>query len=411
MIQPSTKRSLAESLPDLLREWLSRSGVRPLTIFFSHFGCSDSEESDDDFSESTVKALELTTKFIIEVPNLHSDRWKNLHLFVGGDILERLCGSTQPMQLFCLELANSGIRLPSQKFVMKSTPSPKRLMLRDFSLTSIDIGWDNVTYADLRLLRQSDWLEILRRAPALEYCLITSWDIITIRFDTHILHSRLRSLDYSSKTTGFLEAINVPSLEEWTHNALCSPLPVSIMVSLLERSGCHLKILNLYDLLHPFTDLRIFLQAVASLEQLKIEICPMQTEERDDGNMDDILTHIFFSPSDINFIPPEETTRELFLPRLQVLELYSRVIPKFSPFSWDRIPQLYRQGRRRSLTLKSVAYPSHMNDEVAHQLVELADEGVDLRIRDGTAKTGGDFLEHFRKKGCKLSSTDSSRRD
>jgi hypothetical protein len=81
----------------------------------------------------------------------------------------------------------------------------------------------------------------------------------------------------------------------------------------------------------------------------------------------------------------------------------------YAPFSWDHIPQLYRQGHRRSLTLKSVAYPSHINDDIAHQLLKLTDEGVDLQILDRTTKGGGDFLENFRKKVCSLSSTDSSK--
>jgi len=37
-IQPWTPPSLAKALPDLLREWLGRSGLLPLNIFFNHDG-------------------------------------------------------------------------------------------------------------------------------------------------------------------------------------------------------------------------------------------------------------------------------------------------------------------------------------------------------------------------------------
>jgi hypothetical protein len=73
-----------------------------------------------------------------------------------------------------------------------------------------------------------------------------------------------------------------------------------------------------------------------------------------------------------------------------------------APFSWNRIPQLYRQGHRRSLTLKSAAEESHISDEIALQLLKLIDEGVDLQILDETTEGGGDFLENFRKRVCSL---------
>jgi len=159
-IQRSTERSLAELLPGLVHEWLSRSGMRPLTIFFRHSGCSDPYS--DLSNESTVKTLEFATDLVIEVINLNSDRWKNLHLDVRADILERLCGSIQPNQLLFLELGVDGERSPTQKFIMKSKPFPTQSRLINFSPTSIDIGWDNITRANLRNLSADEWLEVLQ---------------------------------------------------------------------------------------------------------------------------------------------------------------------------------------------------------------------------------------------------------
>jgi len=164
-IQPWTERSLAESLPGLLHEWLSRSEMCPLTIFFRHSGCSDPYDCLS--NESTVKTLEFATDLVIEIINSHSGPWKNLHLNVGADISERLCVSIEPNQLHCLEVGIHGERSPTQKFIMKSKPFPTQLKFNNFSPTSIDIGWHNITRAALRNLSASECLEVLQRAPSL----------------------------------------------------------------------------------------------------------------------------------------------------------------------------------------------------------------------------------------------------
>jgi hypothetical protein len=67
-----------------------------------------------------------------------------------------------------------------------------------------------------------------------------------------------------------------------------------------------------------------------------------------------------------------------------------------APFSWDSIPELYRRGYRRSVTLKAFATHADITDETALQLLQLTEEGVDLQIVDLTM--GGDFLQNFRKR-------------
>jgi len=400
-IKPSMKLSLAESLPDLLHEWLSRSGIRPLTFFFRYFESSD--ESDfvlyhDEYSDNST--LESATDLVIEVINLHSGRWRNLHLDVGAaDIFGRFCGSTQPNQLFGLELRVSDGIMPNQKFAMKTKPFPTQLTLDNFSPTSIDIGWDNITHVNVSNISTSQCLQLLRLAPALEYCVLDPWDDPPLSFNTTILQPRLRSLYFLYGGEALLEAIKVPFLEEWTQKCHGVSLPVITMVSLLERSGCYLKILKLEGVLLS-TNFRVLLQAMPSLEHLRLDVLQNRSH---DGEMDDILARIFRSPSSTSAIPPEEPTRELFLPRLQFMECTGGN-PEFPLFSWDYMPQLFREGHRRSLTLKSVAYPSHISDETASQLLNLVDEGVDLKIFDETTDAGGNFLENFRKKVCGLAS-------
>jgi hypothetical protein len=402
-ISLSMRCFVAESLPGLLREWLRRSGMRPLTIFFHHSWCSEESEDspsfDDISDESTAETLASATDLVIEIINLHSGRWRNLHLDVGADIPERLCGSTQPNQLLFLDLGTDGGRPPTPKFVMKSKPFPTQLVLINFPPTTIDIGWDNITRAILCDLTADECLEVLQRAPLLKYCQAQLLIHPTDEPGTTILHRRLRSLNSSCSGTRFLEAINVPSLKEWTHSAQSVlPLPVAAMVSLLKRSGCCLKILNLQHISPPRDDLSLLFEAMPSLERLKLDFWSVKNA---DGVMDNTLARIFNSPSGNSTYPSEDASCEYFLPCIQFVECTTYCGAAL--FSWNHIPQLYRQGHRRSLMLKSAAKESHISDEIALELLKLTDEGVDLQILDTTRRAGGDFLENFRKKVCGLS--------
>jgi len=108
--------------------------------------------------------------------------------------------------------------------------------------------------------------------------------------------------------------------------------------------------------------------------------------------MDGILTRIFHSVPGGGNISEEDTTP--LLPHLQFIQCTVASPPDRVLFSWDRIPQLYRQGHKRSLVLKSAACKGEIQDETVLQLLQLVDEGVDLQILDITK--GGDFLENFR---------------
>ena len=389
-ISPLQGHALVQWLPGLVLQWLSRSGMLPLTIFFSY---SERSEESDSYDSSDESTLEPVADLVIEVINLHSGRWQNLHLDVGGDIPERFCGSIEPNQLHFLELRIDGRRSPTQKFIMNSKPSPTQLSLTNFPPTRIDIGWDNVTRATLCDLTADECLEVLRRTPAVEYCLAKLWHDATVNFGTTIL-PHLHSLDISSGGPNFLDAINVPSLEEWIYHTCGNPLPVTAMLSLLQRSGCCLKILNLENINAPSQYLSNLFQAMPSLERLQLHFCLV--DKHADGVMNNVLAQIFYSPPGDNTLPSEDASHKSFLPCLQFMEFTTSSVR--APFFWNHIPQLYRQGHRRSLTLKSAAKESHISYKTALELLALIDEGVDLQILDETTEGGGDFLENFRKR-------------
>ena len=396
VIGPSMRRSLAQLLPGLLSEWLGRSGGLPLSIFFHHSRLTmlgdEFSDAESDESESTNDVLEVATGLAIGILNSHAGRWCNLHLNASADILGRFSSSIQPKWLLGLELTSDpSVGTLQPKFMVKSVLNPTHLQLINFPLASIDIRRDNVTHATLCLNYFEEGLDFLRRAPSLEYYRVSFYQPSVIRFKNSIIHSRLRSLHLSTLyLITFLAAIELPSLEELTQNMNHQNLPVATMLSFLKRSGCRLKIVHLYNFHRPSEVLSILLQAIPSLERL--QLCFDWVFE-DTIVMDDFFTRLFRSaPSSIFSDISTNASLGSFLPHLQFMECSAQ--SSITPFSWDHMVQLYRQGHRRSLILTSDAYHSHITDETALQLLQLADEGVGLQIRD--RRIDGDFLESFR---------------
>ena len=275
--------------------------------------------------------------------------------------------------------------------MVKSVLNPTHLQLINFPLASIDIRRDKVTHATLCLNGIEEGLDFLRRAPSLEYYRVFFYQPPVIKFKNSIIHSRLRSLHLSTRyLIMFLAAIELPSLEELTLNMNYQNLPLATMLLFQKRSGCRLKILHLYGFQRPSQALSTLLQAIASIERL--QLCFDWVFE-DTIVMDDFFTRLFRSaPSSIVNDISMNASLGYFLPHLQFMECSAQ--SSITPFSWDHIAQLYRQGHRRSLILTSDAYHSRITDETALQLLQLADEGVKLHIRDRTID--GDFLENFR---------------
>ena len=373
--------TMAGSWPGLINEWLGRSGGLPLTIFFLHH--PDVFPDPEEFYSTLAP--------IIEVLALHSSRWRNLFLYVDPITLEHF-SSMHLNQVLRLELVVSDDgpgRIPAHRLFIKFKPFPAYLRLERFSPGLIDIGWKNITEARLGDLTTDNCAEVLRRAPALERFHVEEFrqpDRPTVNVGSFIIHPRIRSLDLPAEAGKFLDMINVPSLEEWTQEA-CSDtiraLPVTAMVSLLKRSGCRLKILNLQYLLTRPNRLLTLFQATPFLERLEMDFM------RRSNAVDDILVRIFHSP------PDQHSSHESFLPRLRFLECRTQS-KKVAPFSWDRIPDLYRLGHRCSLTLKSVINTSETSDKTAMELLKLVDEGAKFLISD--SRGGGDSLENFKKR-------------
>ena len=341
------------------------------------------------YYDGEVDGIDGALEGIIDVLTLHSSRWRNLCLSVDPHTLERISGSMDLNQLLCLHLlvsSKGSSSFSAQKIIMKSKPFPTFLRLDNFSPKSIDIGLNNIMEANLSYLTTDDCAEVLRQAPALERFHVEKLqtpDGPTVHVDSSIIHPRIRSLGLPVEAINLLNMINVPTLEEWTQDACGSTLPATAMVSLLQRSSCCLKILNLQRLSVGLNNFATLFQATPFLEHLE-----MNFMDRSNG-VDDILVRIFHSP------PVQSSSHESFLPRLQFLAC-TTCFSMNALFPWDRIPDLHRLGYRCSLTLKSYANASDTSDETAMELLNLVDEGAKFLIFDSIE--GGDFLENSRKR-------------
>ncbi|KIM37633.1 hypothetical protein M413DRAFT_30820 [Hebeloma cylindrosporum] len=374
--------SLAKLLPDLVREWLKRSGNLPLTIFFHDYIRSEDDSVDSD------DPVEVAIGSIIEIFNLHSRRW-------------RFSGSIQPNQLVGLGLQlayhTTDPSWQAPKFVMESEFAPTHLAL-DFPLTSINVRWDNVTHVTLFKISTGQCINILRQAPCLEYYSVHISRPFGVSFRKPILHPRLRSLRVSTgcDIEGFLEAINLPSVEDWAHRSMHNErLPVAAMLSVFQRSGCVLKVLCLSNLLHS-EGLNTLLQAIPSLEYFTLSF----RETRVNTMMDTIFARIF-CPARSDSSTLDDPTHEPFLPRLKFMEFDAD--SHHAPFSWDKLPQLFRQGHQRPLVIRAIVEKLDITDEIAIQLLQLADEGLDLQIIE-LSMGRRNLLENFR---ARLSAQDS----
>jgi len=360
----------------------------PDQVYFFHQdrnSLSEDEPFNDIHLSDQTDAFSVTAGLVIDILNLHSGRWRNLHLNASAYTLKRFSSSTNPKQLVSLELgAHNVLPMPTREFMMESELNLTHLKLIDFPWTLINIRWDNITQATLSELTIDEGLEFLRQASGLEYYCVSMRKLRDLGLKNPIIHPRLCSLHLSTRgdLKYVLKEIDLPSLEEWTQNTNGRPPPMEAIRSFLWRSGYCLKVLHLYGLRCISEILETLLQEIPSLERIRLSFYSTYGVQ---DVMDDILTRIFYSV-------PECRTPTSFLPHLQVIECKTDNAP--APFSWGNIPKFYREGHRRSLKLRVFTHKSYITDQTAVQLLQLVNEGADLQIIDEA--TGGDLLENFK---------------
>jgi len=175
--------------------------------------------------------------------------------------------------------------------------------------------------------------------------------------------------------------MELPSLEEWSHKVINVYIPLASILSFLERSSCQLKVVKLSTLDSVWIDdFRMFLEAIPSLEHLSLEVSGYD----DPATLNNVLDRL----CDMSAI----TNAALFLPHLQTMNIVAQEVP----FSWDRIPAIFRSSNRASLSMKFTFCLIHIEDMDAHQLLQLVDEGCNLRIIRKDVHGELDFIQELR---------------
>jgi len=265
-ISPRTAKQLRGSLPQLVNEWLGRTGVLPLTVQFSAARLEKREEGYDE-----VKSLAC---LIIEILNRHSERWQNLDLDVDVDTYtQKLHGSSELSNLRRLSF-NWAVGLDLPPFLTEIRPMYLTLNSFDFSFTAFNVSWENITHIILQWTDIPTCIDVAAKAHRLQVfrlCSICSPQ----KEHNYVRRPSLRSLQFEEQhiplaapVAQIIDHMELPCLEEWLYTGKSWCIPLGSILSLLERSLCHLKVVKIFAL-DPscIDDFRTFLEAIPSLLQ------------------------------------------------------------------------------------------------------------------------------------------------
>jgi len=362
--------NMMKTLPDLVADWLERSGGLPLTLEVSY--CAIYGYPHPDRLASVIDAL-----------NQHSGRWCDVKFNLPSDYVARLCGSSPPEYLRELSISSDNkdeTDLPLS-FKMNARPNPMKFKIWGFLLEGVDVAWANLVHLDLKWTTFDGVLQVIRDAPLLEICSLSfiSPPIDDFRIpEITIRHPYLRTLELVlfEQTGVFHQLINsleLPSLESWSVEfvELQESMVLGVMTSFLERSGCRLKSLNMKQERAPAVeDFERFLQAVPYIQHLRVA-CPPPYDRSLTPVMDNILERISVSP------PIQTSHTAGFLSDLQSLQLSGRELN-----AWTCIPLIFRLPHRKLLRVNIDMYSVTIGDDILEELVQLVDQGIELDIYD-----------------------------
>jgi len=179
-----------------------------------------------------------------------------------------------------------------------------------------------------------------------------------------------------------IDSLELPSLEVWRITVVESWV-LDNMISLLERSGCSLRSLYIWqDTAPAVEDFERLFQAVPRLRHLEID-SPLYASSA--PVVDYVLKSLSASPQ-YPTLQTDVTTG--FLSGLQSLKLCGREL-----YAWAFIPLIYRWPYRKLLDLHIKMETVTIGREVSSKLAQLVDQGIKLRI----SFPGGDYIQKLRK--------------
>ena len=183
--------------------------------------------------------------------------------------------------------------------------------------------------------------------------------------------------------------MELPGLEEWSYTGKSWHIPLVSLLSLLECSSCHLKVVKISSL-DPshIGDFRTFLEAIPSLEHLSFSLGLSKGQ----STLNNILDRLCNAPPSGTSMTE---TASQFLPHLRTIDIGANGVP----FSWDHVPAILRSSNRGSLSMKFTFLNTRIErieDVVTHQILQLVDEGRNLCITRLKDVKELDFIQELR---------------
>ena len=263
---------------------------------------------------------------------------------------------------------------------MNSRPSPTHLTIEKFPVLNIDIMWDSLKRIKAWGTNFSGCMELMKRVPHLQSCSLSMYfGTSPLLPTTGFRHMHLRKLELFESPIYtlmvFLGLIELPSLEEYGYHSNQGYILANSVVSLLNRSGCCLKVLNLeLEARGPaMEDINKLLGAVPYLQEFQLKL-------RRPGRitafiMDDLFIQLSSSP------PVLEGGAPGLLPDLKSLKLYFG-----EGYMFDCIPDIFSWPHRRLLSLQvDGSRKMVFNDDILHKIPKLINQGFKIRIfEDGS---------------------------
>jgi len=382
-------KQLGGSLPQLVTEWLGRSGVLPLTIQFSAARPREQNEGYDD-----IKSLAC---LIIDILNRHSECWQNLDLDLDVDsYTQKFNSSSEFSNLRSLSFngAVSGLRMPA--FLTEIRPTHLTLSSFFFSFTGLNVSWENITHIILQYTDTFTCVDVAEKAHRLQVFRLCAICTQLLEEQIYVCRPSLRSLEFDEHNcpiavpvAEIIDCMELPGLEEWSYMGKSWRIPLVSLLSLLERSSCHLKVVKISGL-DPsrIDDFRTFLEAIPSLKHLSFSLGLSKGQ----STLNNILDRLCNAPPSGTSMTETATQ---FLPHLRTIDIGANGVP----FSWDRIPATFRSPNRGSLSMKFTFLNTRIErieNVVAHQILQLVDEGRNLCITRLKDVKELDFIQKLR---------------
>ncbi|KAF8195039.1 hypothetical protein BJ912DRAFT_1056916 [Pholiota molesta] len=237
-------------VPDIIRQWLGRSGQLPLCIYLY----AAQKRLNGGLLSAHPYGNEAYVERLMDVINEYSGRWFYLNLDIPKRfILHVHCsGSEAPMlETLTLQMRTDNIEdgyLDShERIEIGPTPNLRRVHLSPtVTFDDIDMDWASVQHAEMTTPTLAMCCDLLRQAPILTH--LTLKQIVVDIFDlpkSIVRHQSLVSLQMNGYgedegPDGFLSYVTLPALEDLGIFA-SSKSSLNTLTPFLASSSCMLK--------------------------------------------------------------------------------------------------------------------------------------------------------------------------